>query len=75
MFNANIEAGMEHVCNISKRNFQKLPMAFRALQFVDDTFYCRQFDLYNVESIETYYGSHQSQRTGLTLGSKVMFYL
>ena len=63
MSHANIEAGIEHVCNISNRNFQKFPMAFRAGQFVDDTFYCRQFDLYNVESIETYYGSHQSQCT------------
>ena len=35
-------------------------------------FYCRQFYLYNVETIETYYGSHQSQRTGLTHGPKVM---
>ena len=43
-----IEAGIEHVCNISNRNFQKFPLAFRAGQFVDDTFYCRQFDLYNV---------------------------
>ena len=37
--------------------------------------YCRQFYLYNVETIETYYGSHQSQRTGLsslTLDPKVM---
>ena len=38
MFHANIEAGIEHVCNISKRNFQKFPLAFRAGQFVDDTF-------------------------------------
>ena len=54
MFHANIEAGIEHVCNISNRN--KFPLAFRAGQFVDDTFYCRQFDLYNVETIEIYYG-------------------
>ena len=39
MFHANIEAGIEHVCNISNRNFQKFPLAFRAGQFVDDTFY------------------------------------
>ena len=38
MFHANIEAGIEHVCNISNRNFQKFPLAFRAGQFVDDTF-------------------------------------
>ena len=36
-----IEAGIEHVCNISNRKFQKFPLAFRAGQFVDDTFYCR----------------------------------
>ena len=68
-----IEAGIEHVCNISNRNFQKFPLAFRAGQFVDDTFYYRQFDLYNVnvESIHIDYGSHQSQRTGLTLGSYI----
>ena len=47
-------------------------MEFGAGQFVDDTFYCRQFDLYNVETIVTYYGSHQSKKTGLTLGPKVM---
>ena len=51
VFHVNIEAGIEHVCNISNRNFQKFPLAFRAGQFVDDTFYCRQFDLYNVETI------------------------
>ena len=53
MFHANIEAGIEHVCNIRNRNFQKFPLAFRAGQFVDDTFYCKQFDLYNVETVET----------------------
>ena len=26
-----IEAGIEHVCNISNRNFQKFPLAFRAI--------------------------------------------
>ena len=55
MFHANIEAGIEHVCNIRNRNFQKFPLAFRARQFVDDTLYCRQFDMYNVETIVTYY--------------------
>ena len=30
MFHANIEAGIEHVCKISNRNFQKFPLAFRA---------------------------------------------
>ena len=39
MFHANIEAGIEHVCNIGNRNFQKFPLAFRAGQFVDDIFY------------------------------------
>ena len=75
MFHANIEAGIEHVCNISNRNFQKFPLAFRVGQFVNDTFIADNLTcMYNVESIETYYGSHQSQRTGLTvtLGSKVM---
>ena len=77
MFHANIEAGIEHVCNIRNRNFQKFPLAFRAGQFVDDTLYCRQFDLYNVETIVTYYGGRQSQGTAamsacLTLGPKVM---
>ena len=73
MFHANIEAGIEHVCNIRNMNFQKFPLAFRAGQFVDDTFYCRQFDLYNVETIVTYYSSRQSQGTAcLTLGPKVM---
>ena len=68
-----IEAGIEHVCNISNKDFQKFPLAFRAGQFVDDTFYCRQFDWYNVnvESIHIDYGNHQSQRTGLTLGSYI----
>ena len=55
-----IEAGIEHVCNISNRNVQKFPLAFRAGQFVDD-----------IESIHIDYGSHQSQRTGLTLGSYI----
>ena len=47
MFHANIEAGIGHVCNIGNMNFQKFPLAFWAGQFVDDTFYCRQFYLYN----------------------------
>ena len=34
----NIEAGIEHVCNISNRNFQKFPLAFRTGKFVDNTF-------------------------------------
>ena len=38
MFHANIEAGIEHVCKISNRNFQKFPLAFSAGQFVDNTF-------------------------------------
>ena len=38
MFHANIEAGIEHVCNIGNRNFQKFPLAFRAGQFVDEHF-------------------------------------
>ena len=39
MFHANnIEACIEHVCNISSRYFQKLPLAFRPTQFVDNTF-------------------------------------
>ena len=63
-----IEAGIEHVCNISNRNFQKFPLAFRAGQFVDDTLYLYNV---NVESIHIDYGSHQSQRTGLTLGSYI----
>ena len=33
-----IEAGIEHVCNISNRNFQKFPLGFRTGKFVHDTF-------------------------------------
>ena len=55
MFHANIEAGIELVCNIGNMNFQKFPMAFWAGQFVDEHF------------IETYYASHQSQKLWLSL--------
>ena len=58
-----IEAGIEHVCNISNRNFQKFPLAFRAGQFVDDTFYCRQFDLYNVNVESNSYRLWQSPKS------------
>ena len=33
-----IEAGIEHVCHISNRNFQKFPFGFRTGKFVDNTF-------------------------------------
>ena len=75
MFHANIEAGIEHVCNISNRNFQKFPLAFRAGQFVDDTLIADNLTCTMSSQLRhNYYSSHQSQRTGLTvtLGSKVM---
>ena len=43
MFHANIEAGIEHVCNISNSNFQKFPLAFSVGQFVDNTFIAGNF--------------------------------
>ena len=74
MFHANIEAGIEHVCNISNRNFQKFPLAFRAGQFVDDTFIADNLTCTMSSQLRHIIGGHQSQRTGLTvtLGSKVM---
>ena len=38
-----IEAGIEHVCNISNRNFQKFPLAFRPLGQAGLTLAIRQF--------------------------------
>ena len=70
MFNANnIEACIEHVCNISNRYFQKLPLAFRATQFVDNTFSANNLTCTMSRQLWHYYGSHQ--RTGLTLGPKL----
>ena len=70
MFHANnIEACIEHVCNISTRYFQKLPLAFRATQFVDNTFSANNLTCTMSRQLWHYYGSHQ--RTGLTLGPKL----
>ena len=52
-FRANIESGIEHVCNISNGNFQKFPkLAFEAGNLLTILFSAesRQFDWYNVET-------------------------
>ena len=47
----SLDASIEQVCNISNMTFQKLPLAFRAGQFVDNsadnlTLQCRDYDTY-----------------------------
>ena len=76
MFHANnIEACIEQVCNISNRYFQKLPLAFRATQFVDNTFSannltCTIITIDNVETIVTLLW--QSPKNWSHTGPKVM---
>ena len=73
MFQANIEAGIEHVCNIRNRNFRNSPWHLGqgnllTILFIADNLTCTMS-----RQLWHNYGSHQSQGTAcLTLGPKVM---